>query len=78
MISNSKLQTIRVVPKQVRLYSNFEQKVIEETNITKNGKITIFEALTDEFTKIKAHLMAKQLLLIRRPFSFNLPNFKQF
>ena len=35
----------------------FKLKVIKGKKITKNGKIIIFSALTEEFTKIKAHLV---------------------
>ena len=37
----------------------FKQKVIKETKMTKNIKIINFQALTEEFLKIKAHLIAK-------------------
>lgn len=37
----------------------FKQKVIKETKMTKNIKIINFQALTEEFLKIKAHLITK-------------------
>ena len=37
----------------------FKQKVIKETKMTKNIKIINFQALTEEFLKIKAQLITK-------------------
>lgn len=37
----------------------FKQKVIKETKMTKNIKIINFQTLTEEFLKIKAHLIVK-------------------
>jgi len=38
---------------------NFKLKVIKKTNITKNGNSTVPRALTEEFSKMKANLIAK-------------------
>ena len=37
----------------------FKQKVIKEIKMTKNIKIINFQALSEEFLKIKAHLIAR-------------------
>ena len=58
-MQNHKLQTLKVVQNKRDLILNFEQKVIKETKIMKNGKIIVFGALMEEFTKVKVHLGAR-------------------
>ena len=70
-MQNHKLQTLKVVQNKRDLILNFEQKVIKETKIMKNGKIIVFGALTEEFTKVKVHLVARWWLLIKRLFPFS-------
>ena len=48
---------LRNVPKHKVLILTFKLKVIKETNINKNEKITIFKILTEEFAKIKVHIV---------------------